>query len=130
MKNVYLAMPMVLHREIKQINKVKEGHNIMKHLPTCYTCFCNHYCYYLYHIAGLFCPAKLSIFSFSKLQKQKLNARSRSIRVGVTVHRICQNENKTDEARFSSKARKFGHTKQTCYTVCRFARNSMHIRMA
>ena len=37
--------------------------------------------------------------------------------MGVTVHRIRQNENKTDEVGFSSKARKSGRTKQTRYTV-------------
>lgn len=37
----------------------------------------------IYCIADLFRPAKVSFFSFSNLQKRKLNAQSRSIRVGV-----------------------------------------------
>ena len=37
--------------------------------------------------------------------------------MGVTIHRIRQNENKMDEVGFFPKARKFGRTKQTRYTV-------------
>ena len=41
------------------------------------------YLIHVNHVAGLFCLAKLSFFSFSKLQKQKLNAQSRSIKMCV-----------------------------------------------
>ena len=82
-----------------------------------------------YTVGGFVSPGQAFGFLFSKLQKQRLNARSRSIRVGVTVHCIHQNKNKTDKVGFSPKARKFGHTKQTCYTVADWGRFTHSILM-
>ena len=51
-------------------------------------------------------------FGFFLLQasKTKIKRTKSEYYLGVTVHRIRQNENKTDEVGFFSKARKFGHT--------------------
>ena len=76
-----------------------------------------------HRILGLFCAAKHSSFLFSKLQKRKLNAQSRSIKVYIKLRRRCRNKSKMDEVRFSLKEQKFGLTKQTHYMVYCIASN-------
>lgn len=64
------------------------------------------------HVAGLFLPLNCHLFVLQS-SKQILNAQSGSVKVGDK----CQNKNKMDKLKFSLKAQKFAHTKQTCYTI-------------
>ena len=61
-------------------------------------------------------------FGFFVLQasKAKIKRPKSEYYIGVIVHRIRQSENKTDEVGYFRKARKFGRTKQTSYTVRRY----------
>ena len=90
---------------------VKTEHNSRtRMLSTRYERVANQYC-----IAGLFDPTEPSFFSFSKLQKRKLSARSGSIRLGVDCVVDVRAKNETDQVGFPPKALKFGCTKQTRY---------------
>ena len=70
-----------------------------------------------YHIVSLFRLTKLLFFSVLQASGTKIKRRKSDIKAGAVVLYMHQNENETDEVGFSHKAQKFGHTKETRYTV-------------